>query len=87
MRIYKLNLLLGNSRYGDLEKRVIRQFVKDRTTDDFWWFADMEIMLLYLIDDGLLQDTAKVRKVGGLAQKLYRLTTKGREYVAQWPAN
>jgi 5-methylcytosine-specific restriction endonuclease McrA len=35
MRIYKLNLLLVNSRYGDLEQRVIRRFVKDRTVNEF----------------------------------------------------
>src|SRR5262249_21004157 len=87
MQIYKLNLFLVNSRYGDLEQRVIRHFVKDRTTDEFWWFADMDILLLYLIDYGLLQDTGQVRKVGGLVQKLYKLTQKSQEYVAQWPTN
>jgi DNA-binding PadR family transcriptional regulator len=59
--------------------------VKDRSGEDFWWFADMEIMLLYLLDDGLLQDSGQTRVVGGLPQKLYKLTTKGREYVSQWP--
>jgi hypothetical protein len=85
MQIYKLNLLLVNSRFGDLERRVIRNFVKVRTTDEFWWFADMDILLLYLLDDGLLQDTGQVRNVGGLVQKLYKLTKKGQEYIAQWP--
>src|SRR6059058_4281780 len=42
IQTYKLNLLLVNSRYGDLEQRVIRTFVKDRTMDAFWWFVDME---------------------------------------------
>ncbi len=87
MRTYKLNLLLVNSRYGDLEQRVIRTFVKDRTTDAFWWFVDMEILLLNLLDDGLLHDGGQTRNVGGLVQKLYQLTAKGRDYVAQWPAN
>jgi len=87
MQVYKLNLLLVNSRYGDLEQRLIRQFVKDRTVDEFWWFADMDILLLYLIDDNLLLETGQVRKVGGLVQKLYKLTKKGQAYVAQWPTN
>jgi hypothetical protein len=85
MQTYKLNLLLVNSRYGDLEQRVIRNFVKDRTTDVFWWFADMEILLLNLLDDGLLQDGGQTRKRGGLVQNLCRLTAKGCEYIAQWP--
>ena len=85
MRIYKLNLLLVNSRYGNLERRVIGGFVKDRNTDEFWWFEDMTIFLLYLMEDGLLRDTGQARTVGGLAQRLYKLTDKGREYVNQWP--
>jgi HNH endonuclease len=87
MQLYKLNLLLVNSRYGDLEQRVIRRFVKDRQTDEFWWFADMDILLLYLTDDGLLQDTGQTRTVGGLVQKRYQLTKKGHDYVAQWPTD
>ena len=85
MRTYKLNLLLVHSRYGDLEQRVIRMFVKDRTTDEFWWFADMEILLIYLLDDGLLEETGYTRQAGGLAQKQYKLTKKGQAYVGQWP--
>ncbi len=87
MHIYKLNLLLVNSRYGDLEQRVIRKFVKDRTTDEFWWFADMDILLVYLLDDGLLQEVGQTRAVGGLVQNLYKLTSKGREYVGRWPTS
>lgn len=49
MRIYKLNLSLLHSRYGDLEQRLIRKFVKDRTNEEFWWFAEMEILLVYLL--------------------------------------
>jgi hypothetical protein len=85
MRTYKLNLFLVHSRYGDLEQRLIRKFVKDRTTEEFWWFAEMEILLTYLLDDGLLQDTGKTRQQGGLVQKLYKLTKGGQTYVAQWP--
>ena len=85
MQIYKLNLLLVNSRYGDLEQRVLRKFIKDRSTDEFWWFVDMDILLMYLLDDGLLQETGQTRQVGGLPQRLYKLTKKGQDYVAQWP--
>jgi HNH endonuclease len=87
MRTYKLNLLLVSSRYGDLEQRVIRIFVKNRTTDEFWWFVDMEIFLLNLLEDGLLGDGGQTKNVGGLVQKLYKLTAKGRDYVDQWPSN
>ena len=87
MRVYKLNLLLAHSRYGDLEQRVIRLFVKNRSIKEFWWFGEMEILLLYLLEDGLLQDTGHTRQVGGLDQKRYALTKKGLGYIAQWPTN
>src|SRR5262249_12914391 len=87
MQTYKLNLHLVNSRYGDLEQRVIRRFIKDRTSNDFWWFVDMEILLLNLLDDELLQDGGQTKVIGGLVQKLYKLTVKGMDYIAQWPAN
>jgi hypothetical protein len=85
MQVYKLNLLLTNSRYGDLEQRVIRTFVKNGRLTDFWWFADMEILLVCLLEDGLLYDAGQVRMVGGLIQKRYQLTPQGEIYVAQWP--
>jgi DNA-binding PadR family transcriptional regulator len=66
-------------------QRIIRGFVKDRTNEEFWWFAEMETLLTYLIDDGLLQDSGKTRQSGGLVQKLYKLTKSGQLYVAQWP--
>src|SRR5438034_777255 len=86
MQIYKLNLLLINSRYGDLEQRLIRQFAKDRQTEEFWMMGELEILLIYLLEDGLLEDAKQTRTVrGGIEQKLYKLTKKGREYIAQWP--
>ena len=85
MQLYKLNLLLVNSRYGDLEQRVIRSFIKDRKLDGFWWFSDMEIMLSCIIEDGLVHDSGQARTVGGLTQQLYKLTQKGTNYIAQWP--
>jgi hypothetical protein len=87
MQTYKLNLLLVNSRYGDLEQRIIRRFIKDRSTYQFWWFEAMDILLIYLLDDGLLEDAGQTKQVGGLVQRLYRLTKKGQDYVAQWPTS
>ncbi len=87
MQIYKLNLLLVSGHYGDLEQRVMRKFVRDRKNQEFWWFAEMEILLDHLIHDGLLQGTSQVKSVGGLEQRLYMLTKKGREYIDQWPTN
>lgn len=85
MQTYKLNLLLVNSRYGDLEQRIIHHFVKDRASEGFWWFAEMEILLVRLVEDGLLLDSGQTRLIAGLDQKLYKLTENGVRYVQQWP--
>ena len=85
MQLYKWNLRLVNGRYGDLEQRVIRGFVRDRSADDFWWFADMDIFVRCLLEDGILEDTGDSRNVGGLLQKRFRLTAAGRDYIANWP--
>lgn len=84
MRIYKLNLLLVNSRYGDLEQRIIHHFVKAGASEGFWWFAEMEIMLDRLLEDGLLLDSGRTRLVAGLNQRLYKLTKIGANHVQQW---
>jgi HNH endonuclease len=86
MQIYKLNLLLLNSRYGDLEQRVIQGFVENRSNSDFWWFSEMEILLARLIEDGLLRRTGRTRTTGGLVQNEYTLTNEGSAFVGQWPA-
>ena len=45
----------------DLEQRLIRKFAKDRSTHEVWLMAELEILLIYLLEDGLLEDTAKTR--------------------------
>ena len=86
MRIYKLNVGLISSRYGDLEQRLIRRFAKDRTSEEIWLMSELEILVMYLLEDGFLEDTKLTRTVkGGIEQKNYRLTKKGRDYLAHWP--
>ena len=86
MVAYKHALILRNSRYGDLEQRVLRLCVRNKT-DEVWLLADLEILVLYLLEDGLLEDTGQSKPVGAAGaplQKLYKLTTKGKEYIARW---
>jgi DNA-binding PadR family transcriptional regulator len=86
MQTYKLNLVLGGGRYGDLEQRLIRRFAKDRALDEFWILSDLEILLSSLLDDGLLEYTKQTRTFGGgIEQRLYRLTEQGKDFVARWP--
>ena len=85
MQIYKLNLGFVNGRYGELEKRVLQRFRTDRTSNTFWWFLEMDILLTCLIQDGLVETSGKTKTVGGLIQNAYSLTQLGRDYIAQWP--
>ena len=85
MRIYKSNLFVFSGRYGELEKRVLKRFVQDRKVLDFWWFADMDILLRQLVEDGLLQDTGQTKKIGGLVQRQFVMTKKCSECIDQWP--
>lgn len=85
MLIYKHALLMKSSRYGDLEQRLLRKFSRDGV-DEAWLLADLDILLQFLLEDRLLEDSGQTRNAGGVVQKLYRLTTEGKKYLATWPA-
>jgi HNH endonuclease len=83
LRQYKINLGIINNRYSDFERRVLEYF----TEEDRWHLvlpADLDILVLYLIKDGLL---VKVPREKGtwydekLTQQGYVLTPAGREFV------
>lgn len=93
MRMYKANLTIINSRYGDLERRVIEAFAVHPNANAIDLPGSLEILLMYLMQDGLLEALKPSSSVsisaGGLAQALassirYRLTPKGRDFVTRW---
>jgi len=87
MVAYKRNLLVFSSRYGDLERRVIRRFSESSDIGEIWLISDLDILLRNLLEDGLLQDTGDVRGYGsggGPVQKRYCLTDAGRAYIEAW---
>jgi hypothetical protein len=87
---YKANLSIINNRYGDFEKRVL-MFFADRPDENEITLnlsKNNDILIKYLLDDGLLEF---VRIHGGAhfdggidPDKIYRLTTKGRDFVNRW---
>ena len=84
---YKHNLGVINSRYGDFEQRVMRVFADNPAADSIWLPGGLDIMLMYLVQDGLLVDTGKNSGVvmsGMPSQKLYGITPKGREFISKW---
>jgi hypothetical protein len=93
MRIYKANLTIINSRYGDLEKRVIEAFARNPNGNIIELPGSLNMLLMYLIQDGLLevmrqQNTVAIAAAGGTGAVVspirYRLTPRGREFVQRW---
>jgi len=89
LRQYKINLGVINSRYGDIERRVLEFFAEQPGINDITLPGGLDILLLYLIKDGLL---AKMPYRGGIyfgslpMQQGYVLTPAGREFVGKWAA-
>lgn len=84
MLTYKANLALLNSRYSDLEKRIIDFFIKNSTVNEILIPGGLDLMLMYLIEDGILIDTRKTTGIilsGMPSQKYYALTTEGFTFI------
>ena len=84
LKQYKLNLGVVNGRYGDIERRVLEFFATNTSVDEIYLPGGLDILLAYLINDGLL---AKPPPTGGIyfgsvpMQQSYVITDAGREFV------
>ncbi len=84
MLTYKANLALLNSRYSDLEKRIIDSFIKNPTAREILIPGGLDLMLMYLIKDGILIDTKKTTGIilnDMPSQKYYALTPQGISFI------
>ena len=63
MLIYKHQLSMLNRRYGDLERRIINLFSRDPNRSDIWILDNIEILLMYLLEDGIIQPTGLVEEI------------------------
>ncbi len=84
---YKHNLGVINSRYGDFEQRVLKVFAEDPKSKEIWLPGGLDIMLMYLVQDGLLSDTGQNSGVifnDMPSQKQYVLTSLGRDFINKW---
>lgn len=93
MRIYKRNLALLNSRFGDVERRVLTHFAMHPEDDEVQLPGAMEILLMYLLRDGYLvhrETFMSQASSDGLLTfdvptiQAYQLTDAGRAFVDQW---
>ena len=87
---YKANLSVINQRYGDLEKRVLEYFAEHPNEGCIWLPSSLEILLLYLLKDGLLADATgrgfsiSISIRDTFARKRYDLTPEGKEFIKKW---
>lgn len=93
MRRYKANLGVLNSRYGDLEKRVLQYFADHPDKSAITLFGGLGFLLEYLVRDKLITDTGERKGVGlgaGPDDELiwshitFRLTDEGRAFIKKW---
>jgi hypothetical protein len=85
--IYKHNLAILNGRYGDFEQRILMMFAEQPGTDAVKLPGGFDILILYLLRDGLLIDTGKTSGVyirDLPTEKVFSITEKGRIFISQW---
>lgn len=84
---YKANLGLLTSRYGELERRVLEVLGRESPGQVIVLPGNLVIMVMYLLQDGLAEEVSmggSVQIQGVEANRAYRLTPKGREFVDRW---
>lgn len=54
MKVYKANLGVLNSRYGDLERRVLAHFLRHPEAGEIVLDKSHQLLIQYLLDDGCL---------------------------------
>ena len=88
MRMYKANLATLTGRYGDLERRVLQRFADEPDLEKIELLGGFDIMLMYLIRDGLLRPADIKHGVlfvtPAAVQQSYCITEQGREFVRRW---
>ncbi|HKQ08162.1 MAG TPA: hypothetical protein VJ464_23755 [Blastocatellia bacterium] len=72
-----------NSRYGDLERRVLKFFAEDPNLESVWINKGFDILLMYLVEDGLLIKDEGLKYYYAEGNP-FQLTDKGREFVKRW---
>lgn len=87
LRIYKTNLSLISERYGDLERRVLGFFVDHPDDDTAVLPRELNILMDYLVRDGIVERKYPPNAVVGIQQnwpqRVYRLTAAGQTLVRQ----
>jgi len=88
--MYKHNLSIVNSRYGDYDRRILQDFV-DNSDERFIklpYDTNTDILLMFLIRDKLLLPRPDRRPITmsarGTEMMWYELTQEGEEFISKW---
>ncbi|MBD1844133.1 HNH endonuclease [Cyanobacteria bacterium FACHB-63] len=90
IEMYKQSLSVLNSRYGDYEQRILQHFIDNPEAEciNLPFGQNTEILLMYLLRDGLLVDQPDRRPVTMSSRERefmwYALTDKGKFFIYQW---
>jgi hypothetical protein len=90
IEMYKQNLSVLNSRYGDYEQRILQYFIDNPEAEyiNLPFGQNTEILLMYLLRDGLLIDLPDKRPITASSRgrefMWYESTEKGRLFISQW---
>jgi hypothetical protein len=89
-KLYKQNLSILNSRYGEYEQRVLQYFIDNPDKEDIKlpFGQNTDILLMYLVRDELLiplPDKAPVTVSSRGRETLwYGLTERGKLFISHW---
>lgn len=91
IKIIKSKLAIMNGRYGDLEKRVFKQFANNSEMSEIQLTDAMEndIQLMFAVQDGYIHkaDVSEPSRgdfVSGYKLAVYKHTSEGREFIKKW---
>ena len=90
IKMYKHNLSIVNSRYGDYERRILQYFVDDSKAEliNLPYDKNTDILLMFLIRDKLLLPLPDKRPVTmsarGRETMWYELTEEGKQFISKW---
>jgi hypothetical protein len=90
MKMYKHNLSIVNSRYGDYERRILQYLVDnyDEELINLPYDKNTDILLMFLIRDKLLLPLPDQRPITmsarGREKMWYKLTQEGQQFISKW---
>lgn len=85
--IYKRNLAILNGRYSSLEMRLLHYFARNPIATTIRLSIGMEILIMYLLHDGILRSTGRTSCIfvnGEPTDRTYEITPTGRELITKW---